>query len=297
MAAVFPPGPPIPVVAAANPAQVQAEVDQGLAQVGVPPGVIAALANEGLTSWALWSQIMDDEIKTMCDLLRKGVTGVVPGIGVGSMVEKNLKLFAYYVQHQFRTSRAVDGNAIDQDVLEIMTGIRDAELQRKEDDTPEIGKMKDGMRGEEATEYLQHYFTMVDGEGGIPLAALLRLDTVPLADGEDPDYVSPRAEIIARAPMMGVKFQRNNEKLWDFHSTPAFAWIKAFARRNGKDGKMCIRTIVVTSSCVVFVRKRCASWRRFITKVKSVILGTKSIVALMLFIMLIWNVLQQTVFL
>jgi hypothetical protein len=45
MAAVFPPGAPIPVVAAANPAQVQAEVDQGLAQVGVPPGVIAALAN------------------------------------------------------------------------------------------------------------------------------------------------------------------------------------------------------------------------------------------------------------
>jgi hypothetical protein len=183
MAAVFPPGAPIPVVAAANPAQVQ---DQGLAQVGVPPGVIAALANEGLTSWALWSQITDDEIKTMCDSLRKGVTGVVPGIGVASMVEKNLKLFAYYVQHQFRTSRAVDANAIDQDVLEIMSGIRDVELQRKEDDTPEIGKMKDGMRGEEAIEYLQHYFTMVDGEGGIPLAALLSVDAVPPADGDDP---------------------------------------------------------------------------------------------------------------
>jgi hypothetical protein len=42
--------------------------------------------------------------------------------------------------------------------------------------------------------------------------------------------------------MTGVKFQRNNERLWDylaeyFHSTPAFAWIKAFARRNGKDGR------------------------------------------------------------
>jgi hypothetical protein len=60
MAAIFPPGGPIPVAAAANPAQVQAEVDQGLGQVGVPPAVIAALSNEGLTSWLLWSQITDD---------------------------------------------------------------------------------------------------------------------------------------------------------------------------------------------------------------------------------------------
>jgi hypothetical protein len=37
----LPPG--IPVAAAANPVQVQAEVDQGLAQVGVPPGVICPM--------------------------------------------------------------------------------------------------------------------------------------------------------------------------------------------------------------------------------------------------------------
>jgi hypothetical protein len=187
MAAAFPPGCPILVAEAVNPVQVQAEVDQGLSQVGVPPAVIAALANEGLTSSVLWSQITDDEIMTMCDSLRKGI--------ITEVVEKTLKLFAYYVQHQFRTSRAVDANAIDPDVLEIMGGIRDAELQYKEDDTPEIGKKKDGMYGEEAIEYLQHYFTMVDGEGGIPLAALLRMDAVSPADGDDPDYASPCAEM------------------------------------------------------------------------------------------------------
>jgi hypothetical protein len=209
MAAVVPPGGPIPAVAAANPAQVQAEVDQGLGQIGAPPVVITALVNE--RSWALWGQITDDEIKTMCNALCKGITGVVLGIGVGSMVEKNLKLFAYYVRHQFRVSRTVDPNAIDPDALEIISGIRDAELERKEADTPEIGKMKEGMKGEEAIEYIQHFFTMVDGEGGIPLAALLRVDMVPPAEGEDPDYANPRAEIIARAPLEGVKFQRNNE--------------------------------------------------------------------------------------
>jgi hypothetical protein len=65
---------------------------------------------------------------------------------------------------------------------------------------------------------------------------------IPPAEGEDPDYANPRAKIIARAPLEGVKFQRNNERLWDylaeyFHGSPAFAWIKAFMRRNGKDGR------------------------------------------------------------
>jgi hypothetical protein len=201
MAAVVPPGVPIPAVAVINPAQMQALVDQELGQVGVPPAVIAALVNEGLTSWALWGQITDDKIKTMYDLLRKGITGVMLGIGIGSMVEKNLKLFAYYIRHQFRLSHMVDANAIDPDALKIVGGIRDAELERKEADTPEIGKMKEGMKGEEAIEYLQHFFTMVDGNGGIPLAALLCVDMVLPVDSEDPDYANPHAEIIAHASL------------------------------------------------------------------------------------------------
>jgi hypothetical protein len=65
--------------------------------------------------------------------------------------------------------------------------------------------------------------------------------------------------------------------------------MRRMARTVLEHGKMTMRIVVVISSCVVCMKRRCARCRWFITRVRSATSGTRSIVMHMFCVMLIWS--------
>jgi hypothetical protein len=145
-----------------------------------------------------------------------------PGIQVGHVYEKRLKILCYFVNHLRRIQRAMDVNAHD---LATLTSVY--LLQEQDEDDDYVALPTPLTRVENAREGLENI---------CPLAYIVRLLLGLPAAADDPGFGNPsfHEEMIARAPHTGPNYHLNNRAVWDLirhvcHGGPAWEWVSMFA--------------------------------------------------------------------
>lgn len=234
----------------------------------VSPAIRAGLNEQGLTSFADFETLTEKDITQMCANVRKP-GGLIanpmlagrgrgrgqqaepqpplpaqipnPGTLVGHVVEVRLKMLCYFVKHLVRIQRMPFVAA--EAPLERLTSVyRLKEIEDEEtDDELKLPTPLAKIENVRVTlEDLDDYFRRKLGDNGCPLAYVVR-ETAELPV-VDPGFGLPTYadEMIARAPLQGVSFQRDNVSVWNVirhvtHGGPAWNWVSAHQRScNGR---------------------------------------------------------------
>jgi hypothetical protein len=226
------------------------------------PVVLVALNAQGLTSIDELCSLTEKDIVNICANARKpGGTipnpvfdqnedeGIIvperianPGVLVGHLHEKRLKMLRYYRWHLQRIQRDF---VPDEATLERLVDVYELK-ELEDDDAEEEVKMPPKLTSidkvRECAENIDDYLERVLGSYKSPLKGVVR-DVVALPVGdEDPGFGLPtyRAEMIRRVPHTGSHFQKDNLAVWVLlrhvtHGGPGYGWIKQFERT--KDGR------------------------------------------------------------
>lgn len=221
---------------------------------------LAIVEEQGINSLEEIRLLSDDEITNLGKLLRRqgGTIGVGeaavpnPGIQVNARAENNLKLLAFFLRHQVRTSRHTTPALITLERIRSIRELREYESTWKASEEVPTINSKDWPKTMEAIhEYLRSYL----GDKKIPLAYVVRKDTdVPATDPEG-GYASIQEEMIARAPhfsiVAGVRvpdptYLINREKVWEIIACitrEQTSWTYVKPAQRTRDGRMAYKNL------------------------------------------------------
>jgi ribosomal protein S13 len=178
-------------------------------RIGFTTAAAQAIAeDQGLDNLAEVKLLTDDEIESLCKVLRRpggtepGVSAGAPpvpnpGIPVNLRAENHMKLLAFFLRHQERVSRVVHAPDITLESIRRYRDLRDYESTYKAttDDAPTINSKDWPKTMESLHEFLRSYL----GNHKIPLAYVVRKnEAVPEVDPPD-GYAAIQDEMIARA--------------------------------------------------------------------------------------------------
>jgi hypothetical protein len=171
------------------------DLSKCLAKIGFSCSEVSLFIYDGIDSLATLKIRDDDEIS---HFLRDHLTTRVRGV-------KNL---AYYLRHLDRIQRPFDLNNITIEKLEEMKVMKDFEKEQR-GRVVSFPSVSDGINS--AVTIATCYLGQTYGCSGIPLTYVVRKLTDP-----DPQalYTTVYEEMIARAPLTGFHFERDNEKVW-----------------------------------------------------------------------------------
>ena len=229
-----------------------------------------ALNAQGLISVSDFEGLTEEDIAEICSNARKpggtinnpaydvanpvaGVPATItnPGVLVGHVIEKRLKMLRYYVHHLKKISRKFDPAAAHASLQKLQDLYRFKTSEEEYDndiELPERLTSVDNIRT--VLEDLDDYFERKRGCTGIPLAAYTRtIQAIPEVD-VDPGFGTPSIirELIRRAPHAGPTALTDNEAVWDAvrhvtHDGPGWGWVQAFSRsRNGRQAYLALRS-------------------------------------------------------
>lgn len=233
-----------------------ASIRTALVRIGfLDAAALAIVEEQGINSLEEIRLLSDDEITNLGKLLRRpgGTIGAGdaavpnPGIQVNARAENNLKLLAFYLRHQARTSRNTTPALITLERIRSIRELRDYESTWKASDEVPTINPKDWPKTMEAVhEYLRSYL----GDKKIPLAYVVRKDAdVPATDPEG-GYATVQDEMIARAPhftvVAGVRipdptYLVNREKVWEIIARitrEQTCWTYVKPAQRTRDGRM-----------------------------------------------------------
>ena len=271
MAMPAPPGPVVPP-APPTPQELLQQLNtyfQGTLLIN-QQSVRDALNAQGLISIGDFEGLTEDDIAEICSNARKPggtivnpdydpvnpVAGVPPnitnpGVLVGHVIEKRLKMLRYYVHHLKKISRKFDPNAAHASLenLQDLYRFKTSEEEYDNDiDLPERLTTVENIRT--VLEDLDDYLERKRGCTGIPLAAYTRtMQTIPPVN-MDPGFATPSIiqELIRRAPHSGPTALTDNEAVWDAvrhvtHDGPGWGWVQSFSKsRNGRQAYLALKT-------------------------------------------------------
>jgi hypothetical protein len=157
--------------------------------------------------------------------------------------EVRIKLLAYYLRHLDRVQREFSLDNVTLEKLEEMKVVKDFE-ERQARKLPTCALSVSPIQENSALIDLWHslrnmpaYLAQFHGLSGVPLSYLVR-------EREQPDptvqYEDVYEEMVARAPLTGFYFKRDNEALWIFLSMkynsllPACTWRQFEATNDGR---------------------------------------------------------------
>jgi hypothetical protein len=173
------------------------DLSKCLVKIGFSCREVSLFIYDGMDSLATLKIRDDDEIS---HFLRDHSTTRVRAV-------KNL---AYYLRHLDRIQRPFDLNKVTEEKLEEMKVLKDFEKEQR-DSVVSFPSMSDGINSLSAVTIATWYLGKTYGCSGIPLTYVVRKLTDP-----DPQalYTTVYEEMIARAPLTGFHFERDNEKVW-----------------------------------------------------------------------------------
>jgi hypothetical protein len=221
-----------------------------------------ALNDQGLDAFDALSTLEEEDIKRICDTIRKPGGIIInpnaaiagqpptipnPGVAIGQVHEKRLKMLRYFVFHMTRIQRMPFPVAIAN-----LANLGAIYLLKDNDDgddkptPPEALKKIENVRV--VIEDLDAYLLKMRGRSGCPLMYVCR-DTVALP-AVDPGFGLPtyHEEMVLRAPHVGQYYQDDNIQVWNIvrnicHDGPGWNWISAFARsQNGRAAYVALKT-------------------------------------------------------
>jgi hypothetical protein len=208
---------------------------QILQLIGFSAAASQAITDQDHNSLNELSLLTDDEVDGLCKSLQSpggliagppanagGVAGPLgpnPGIFVPSRAQNNLKLLAFYLRYQQRTSMTPVVGQITMINIRALRAQRDQEEAHTDPDAPVI----DGEDWPKILETLQEYLGACLGGTDLPLAYVVRrsLEPTPCPPG---GWASNEIHMIARAPIVTnpggavpdytVTFKADNKQVW-----------------------------------------------------------------------------------
>lgn len=214
------------------------------------PFVRAGLNEQGLTSFGDFETLTEKDVTQICANVRKPGGAIMnpvagrgippqipnPGVLVGHAVEMRLKYLCYFVKHLVRTQR-MPFNPAEHDLNRLQNVYRLKETEDADEDTeltlPSPLTKIDTVRV--TLENLDDYLRRKLGDSGCPLAYVTRENAALPA--VDPGFGLPTfaEEMISRAPLHGVSYQRDNTVVWNVirhvtHGGPAWNWVSSHQR-------------------------------------------------------------------
>ena len=228
-----------------------------------------ALHAQGLLSASDFLGLTEEDVAEICNNARKPggtvpnpafnplnpVVGIAPtitnpGVLVGHVIEKRLKMMRYYIHHLMKVSRPFDPAAPASSLpnLQDLHRFKESEDEYKNNDIELPEKLTEVENIRTVLEDLDDYFERKRGVTGIPLAAYTRpLNTVPPLN-LDPGYGRPSIiqELVRRAPHTGPTALTDNEAVWDAvrhvtHDGPGWGWVQMYSRN--RDGRGAYRAL------------------------------------------------------
>jgi hypothetical protein len=231
------------------------------------PSILAGLNEQGLVSFSDFETLTEKDITQKCANVRKP-GGLIfnpmlagrgrgrgqaaapdvplpaqipnPGTLVGHVVEVRLKMLCYFVKHLVRIQH-IPFVAAEASLERLGSVYRLKEVEDEETDELKLPTPLAKIENVRVTlEDLDDYFRRKLGDNGCPLAYITR-DRAELPE-VDPGFGLPTYadEMIARAPLTGVSYQRDNNMVWNVirhvtHGGPAWNWVSAHQRScNGR---------------------------------------------------------------
>ena len=195
---------------------------------------LAAINAQGCTSIDDMAAMTDTDVKDICNNIKKP-GGVIenrvwtdaavaqranipryipnPGISVGHLHEKRLRMLRYYVWHLNRVQRAFVAAEATLDQLATVYKIKEVEDEDDEKLTLPI-KLTTLETVRETLEDLDNYFLRKKGSYKAPLAYVTREDVALPAVGDDPGFGRPSfyQEMIIRSPHIGTYYNLDNNE-------------------------------------------------------------------------------------
>lgn len=249
--------------------------------IGIQDNAVrTALRNQGLTNFDDFTTLTEEDVEEICSNVRKpggmmanpnynaGVQNqplviANPGVPLGHIYEKRLKILRSYMFHLQRIQRL----PFDSDVTTLQ-------------DLSQIYLLKDLDKGEDnltlpvpfvrvdtarvMLEDLDDYLGRKRGETGVPLSYVVRKDVALPTDMEDPGMGQPSylEEMIRRASHAGSEWQTDNLAVWNIlrhitHGGPAWNWVSQYQRQgNGRDAYLALKTHYLGASAQERIRSQ-----------------------------------------
>jgi hypothetical protein len=208
-----------------------------------------AINGQGLTTPDTFIGWKDEDTRQICTNIRKpggqianpnaalaGQPPMInnPGIAIGHIIEKRLKMLCYYVNHlQQIQQRWAAGTAT---LLRLTTVYQLLEQDDNDEDVGLPNKLTNVAQARECIENIDDYFGRKRGIDGVQLGYVIRaLVALPVA-ADDPGFGLPShdEEMVTRAPHTGASYHIDNRTVWDVirhvtHRGPAYDWVSQFA--------------------------------------------------------------------
>jgi hypothetical protein len=183
-----------------------------LEKLGIGPHyeVPDRLIRNGFTSVDILKGLDDNEISNFFDSALK-----TAGFLLTDILVRRVKLLAYYLRHLDRVQRAFDLDNVTLEKLEEMKLMKDFEEEQKKKIIPTfpfsstISKYSLPTSRGGLARYLEQFL----GSSGVPLTYVIREQEQPSAEEE---YGDAYDEMVARAPLKGFYFERDNKTVWHF---------------------------------------------------------------------------------
>jgi hypothetical protein len=166
-----------------------------------------------------------------------------PGVQIGHLHEKKLKMVRYFVFHLQRIQRYFDPAIATMDTLQEIYRLKDVDDKDSKPPLPDKLTKTDKVR--EVIENIESVLLSMKGINGVPLLYVVRdLVALPTGIGDDVDpgfgLPSYSHEMIRRAPHTGVYFREAQKTVWNIirhmtHGGPGWNWVQSFART--QDGR------------------------------------------------------------
>ena len=227
------------------------------------PAVRTALNGQGLTSVYDFEALSEADVAEICTNARKpgglipnpdpaGVPAMIanPGVLIGHLVEKKLKMLRYYIVHIGKINRTFAAVPPTMNDLTLLYRIKEAEDEY--DNEVELpGKLSSVDNIRVVLEDLDNYLERKRGATGIPLAAYVRENPDVQPETTDPNgFGTPTilAEMIRRASHQGPTATTDMVAVWEViwhitHDGPGWGWVMSFARtRNGRAAYLALKT-------------------------------------------------------
>jgi hypothetical protein len=166
-----------------------------------------------------------------------------PGLQIGHLQEKRLKMVRYFVFHLQRIQRDFDPALATMQTLQQIYLLKDVDDEDLKVNLPDKLTKTDKVR--DVIENIESVLLAMKGINGVPLLYDVRdLVALPTGIGEDIDpgfgLPSYTQEMIRRAPHTGVYFREALKSVWNVirhvtHGGPGWNWVQSFAR--AEDGR------------------------------------------------------------
>jgi hypothetical protein len=217
-----------------------------------------ALNQQGIQAFDDFLTLTEKDISDICANIRKpggtipnplhnaaapvaNIPAVIPnpGINIGYVYEKRLKMLRYYLVLRLeRVQRVIGVNTATLARLITCYRLKEIEDEAEEIDLPikltRVDKVRDILENRD------NYLLQQRGASGLPLAYVVRPEAA--LPNVDPGYGQPSVieEMIARGPHAGPYYQLDNKAVWQVirhvtHEGPGWSWVQGYQRTS--DGR------------------------------------------------------------